>query len=132
MKALIALAIAGTIAVASCKAADSYSMEATVTLHKETNQYEAAARVCKLVDRRTKQAEEVISRPKVVSTRGTPGSFYVGSGPSDPNYRKSENVTMDVTWPNEGERNIATCTIIVKRGDSVLAKSKMQVSVSEK
>ncbi len=126
------MAVAGCIAVVSSRAADSYSMGATITLHKETKQYEVFAQVCKLVDRRSGQTEEVIARPRTDSALGAPATFYVGSSPSEPAYRKSENVTMDVDWPKEGENNSATCTIVVKRGNKLVAKSKLQVSVQEK
>jgi hypothetical protein len=132
MKTLMkSLALVIVVAVVSAKGADSYSVEATITLHKETKQYEAVGRVCKLVDRMTKQVEVVIARPSVISTMGSPGSFYVGSSRSDRNYRKLENVTMDVTWPKEGNQGFAVCTVIVKRGDRVLSKSQMQMIVAE-
>jgi hypothetical protein len=132
MKTLIALAIGGIVAAASCGAADLYSMEATISLHKQVKQYEASARVCRLVDRRGHQAEEVVSRPRVMSSVGSRGSFYVGCDRSSPDYKKLENVSMDVFWPEDGEAGYAICTITVKRGDRVVAKSKMQVTVGEK
>lgn len=132
MKTLIAFGIVGTLAVVSCIAADSYSVEATITLHKKTKQYEATGRVCKLTDRGAEQVEEVITRPRVISTVGSPGSFYVGVEPSNPNYQNQENVTMDVNWPKEGEGSFAVCTIIVKRGDKVASKSKLRVTVNER
>jgi len=132
MKILTAFVIAGIVAASSCKGADLYSIEATVTLHKETKKYEAAARVCRLVDQKGRQKEEVVSQPRVISSLGSPGSFYVGCDRSSPAYRKLENVSMDVIWPDEGEAGFAVCTITVKRGDRIVARSKIEVSVGEK
>jgi hypothetical protein len=132
MKTLISVVIAGAVMVISCNAADLYSMEATVTLHKEAKQYEAAARVYRLVDRKEGQAEELVTQPRVLSAVGSPGSFYVGPDRSSLSYRKLENVSMDVAWPSEGQTGFAVCTIVVRRGDRVLAKSKMQVAIDQK
>jgi hypothetical protein len=132
MKPLIALAILGIGAAISCEAADLYSIEATVTPHKEAKQHEAAARVYRLVDRGVGQLEELVAQPRVLSTVGSPGSFYAGPDRASSNYRKLESVSMDMAWPNQQEAGFAVCTITVKRGDRVLAKSKMQVTIDQK
>jgi len=86
-------------------------------------------RVCRLLENDGKLREEVVARPKVLSSPGSPGSFYVGLGRTDSNYPNEENVTMDVSWPKEGESGFAICTITVKRGDKIVSKSKTQVQV---
>jgi hypothetical protein len=133
MKSLIALIAATTFifTLPLAVTAASYSTEATVTLHKDKNQYEVAGRVCRLIEQEGMLTEEVIARPKVLSSPGSPASFYVGLGHSDRNYPNEENVTMDVSWPKKGERGFAICTITIKRGDKIVSKSKTQVQVGD-
>jgi len=131
MKNLIRLIVTTSFifTIALSVTAASYSTEAIITLNKDKTQYEVAGRVSKLVEQNGKFTEEVIASPKVLSAPGSPGSFYVGLGRSHPNYPNKDNVTMDVSWPKDGETGFAICTITVKRGDRIVSKSKMQVNV---
>jgi hypothetical protein len=114
-----------------CKAADSYSIEATITPLRDGRQYEATARICRLVDQNGIQRQELLSNPRILSTMGEPGSFYVGPDRKSSNYKKIENIAMQVDWPQGGQEGFAVCTIVVKRGDKVISKSKTQVMVGK-
>jgi hypothetical protein len=114
-----------------CHAADSYSIEATITPLRHEGQYEAVARVCRLVDRNGVQTEELLSKPRIVSSAGETGSFYVGPDRNNSNYKKVENISMQVVWPKENQPGAAICTIVVKRGDKIVTRSRMQITLNE-
>jgi hypothetical protein len=114
-----------------CHAADSYSIEATIKPLLQDGQYEAVARICRLVERNGVQTEEVLSKPRIVSTAGEPGSFYVGPDRNNSNYKKVENISMEVLWPKENQPGVAICKIVVKRGDKIITRSKMEITLNE-
>jgi hypothetical protein len=129
MKSLFAVTVAAAISIGSVCAYDAYSMDAAITLNKETKEYQVFAKVLKVGDGKKKDSEEIVARPRIVSARGVPASFYVGPAATDRAYRKSENISMEVSWP---EDSTATCTITVKRGDKLLARSKTQLNLQDK
>lgn len=125
MNKLAALVFTLTLAVASPSMAASYSTEATLTLNKGKARYEVAGRVCRLVEREGALTEEVIARPKVISTPGASGSFYAGADRSEKEFANQENVSMDVFWPEEKD-SFVICTITVRRGDAILSRTSMK------
>ena len=131
MKNHIAILVASLTAVTSTFAA-FYSTEATITQLKDKTQYEAVVRVSKLVERDGQFEEEWIAQPKVTFLPGWPASLYSGLQPSNPNYKNEDNVSVDVSWPTAPEDGFALFTVIVKRGDKVVSKSKMKVKVDDK
>jgi hypothetical protein len=119
-------------AVVSTAVAATYSTEATMTRQQDKGTYEVVVRVSRLVDRNGKVTETLISQPKVTSSPGVPASLYSGLQPPNRDYRKEENVSVDVSWPEAGKRDFAVCTVSVKLGDKIVSKTKMQVMVEEK
>jgi len=94
--------------------------------------YEVVVRVAQLVERDGKITEKVISQPRLTSSPGVPASLYAGLQPGNRDYKKEENVSVDVSWPEAGKRDFAVCTVSIKRGDQLVSKTKMQVTVEEK
>jgi hypothetical protein len=132
MKKLIVILVAAACAVAGTAIAATYSTEATMTRQKDKGTYEVIVSVSQLVKRGDKIAEEVIARPKITSSPGVPAGLYSGLQPSDRDYTKKENVSVDVSWPEAGKRDFAVCTVVVRLGDKIVSKTKMQVTVEEK
>lgn len=132
MKKLIAVLIATACAVASTTVAATYSTEATMTRQKDKGTYEVVVRVSQLIERNGKVTEELIDQPKITSSPGVPAGLHSGVQPSDRDYRKKENVSVDVSWPEAGKKDFAVCTVVVKLGDRIVSKTKMQVTVEEK
>ena len=118
--------------IASTAVAASYSTEATMTRQKDKGTYEVDVRVSDLSERDGRNTEEVIARPRITSSPGVPAGLYCGLKPSDRDYAKKENVSVDVAWPEAGKRGFAVCTIVVKLGDKIVSKTKTQVTVEEK
>jgi hypothetical protein len=85
--------------------------------------------VSQLIERGGKLTEQVIARPRITSAPGVPAGLYCGLQPNQPNYKKEENIRLDVSWPESGQSGFAICTIIVKRGDDVVSKSRLKVQV---
>jgi hypothetical protein len=131
MKKFISVLIATACAVATTAAAASYSTEATMTRQKDKGTYEVTVRVSSLAERDGKISEKLIEQPKITSSPGVPASLYCGLQPSAPDYRKQENVSVEVSWPESGKRDFAVCTVVVKLGDKIVSKSKLQVVVDE-
>jgi hypothetical protein len=132
MKKFIVILVATACAVASTAVAATYSTEATMTRQKDKGTYEVVVRVSQLVKRGDKVAEELIARPKITSSPGVPAGLYSGLQPSDRDYKRKENVSVDVSWPEAGKRDFAVCTVVVKLGNELVSKTKMQVTVEEK
>jgi len=131
MKKLIVILFAAACAAASSAVAATYSTEATMTRQKDKGTYEVVVSVSQLVKRGDKVAEELIARPKITSAPGVPAGLYCGLQPSDRDYTKQENVSVEVSWPETGKRDFAVCTVVVKLGDKLVSKTKMQVTVEE-
>lgn len=132
MKKYIALLIVSFCIFAATAFATSYSTEATMTRQKDKGTYTVSIRVCRLVEQDGKITEQLIAQPKVISGPGVPASMYSGLQPSNSNYQKEENVSVDVSWPKVGESDFATCTVTVKLGDNVVSKSRFQVTENER
>lgn len=132
MNKLIALLIVTACAVASPAIAATYSTEATMTRQKDKGTYEVVVRVSRLIERQGKVTEELIERPRITSSPGVPASLHCGLPPSDRDYTQRENVSVEVSWPEAGTRDFAVCTVVVKLGDQLVSKTKMQVTVEEK
>ena len=124
--------IATACALASTVVAANYSTEATMTRQKDKNTYEVVVTVSQLVKRGDKVAEEIIARPKITSSPGVPAGLYSGLQPSDRDYNTKESVSVEVSWPEAGGKDFAVCTVVVKLGDELVSKTKMQVTVEGK
>jgi len=109
----------------------SYSTEATIAPMKSKGRCEVVVRVSQLVERDGKLTEELISQPKIRTGFGVPASLYSGLQPAQPNYQNEDNVSVDVSWPEAGKNGLAYCTVMIKRGDIVVSKSKLQVRVED-
>jgi hypothetical protein len=132
MKKFIALLVAAASAVAFTAVAENYSTEATITPHKDKGTYDLVVRISQLIEQAGKQSEKLISQPRINTAPGVPASLYVGPSPAQADYQTAENISMDVSWPKAGESGVAFCTIIVKRGDKIVSKSKFQLKVDDK
>ena len=130
MKTLIAFAVVCSLMALSCSAADCYSVKATMTLDKDTGEYETAVQVAKLITRGSEQIEEVISSPRVHAKVGSPAWFFSGVDSSSTKCRGIESVNVEASWP-EKEAGLAQCTVIVKRGGRVLSKYETKVSTKQ-
>jgi hypothetical protein len=131
MKKHIALLIVTLTTITGTVFASSYSTEATITRQKDKNTYTVVVRVSRLVEQGGKLTEQVIAQPRVISSPGHPASMYQGLQAPNPNYKKEENVSVDVGWPEAGKSGFALCTVTVKLGDQTVSKSKLQVIVDE-
>lgn len=100
-----------------------------MSLQKDEGTYNVAVRVSQLVERDGKVVEQLISQPRIKSAPGVPATLYTGSQPSNPNYANEDNVTVDVSWPYPKESGTALCAIVIKRGDKVVYKSRLQLQV---
>jgi hypothetical protein len=126
--ALLVIALTTTSATAF---AASYSTEATMTRQKDKDTYTVIVRVSRLVERDGKFTEQLFAKPTIISKPGHPATMYQGLQAPNPDYQKEENVSVDVAWPEAGKSGFADCTVIVKLGDKIVSKSKLQVTVSE-
>lgn len=132
MKKLLTLVSLAVCTVANVALAANYSTEATLTRQKEKGTYEVVVRVSQLVERNGVQVEELINQPKIISSPGVPASLYSGAQRSDSDYSRKENVSVEVSWPAVGKRDFAICKVVVKLGDRIVSKTKMQVAIDEK
>src|SRR4051794_17285077 len=106
MKQILALFLLSASLTSSALAA-SYLTEATLIFHKNTDQYAVEARVCRLHQSKGQLREEVIARPRAVSSPGTPASFFAGPDSDHSTDKKALGVTMDVSWPKPSEGGFA-------------------------
>ena len=109
--------------------AASYSTEATMSLQKDEGTYLVEVKISELTEKNGQVAERVISRPRLLSSPGVPATLHQGMSTNDPGYTNDENVTVDVSWPYPNESGTAFCSVTLKRGDSILTKSKMQLKI---
>ena len=85
---------------------------------------------CRVWSRRTgRSKEQLIAAPKIKTAPGVPATLYTGLQPTDPNYAKEENVTVDVSWPYPNESGTAFCVVTIKLGTQVMSKSRLQLEV---
>jgi len=130
MKQLVACLFAAVCA-ATTVTAQSYSTVATMKHITGTDHYVVDAVISQLVDQDGRQVEKVISRPSVQTSAGLPASLYVGPTEKDATYQTEDNINMDVMWPKPGEDGMATCSVVVKRGDKITSKIKFQLQVED-
>ena len=131
MKRFIALLFAAAAVTTTCVAA-TYSTEATITQQKDKGSYLVDVRVLLLVEQVGQLAEHLVARPRIESAPGVPASLYQGPQPSQPNYQKEENVSVDVSWPEAGKGGFAVCSVTVKIGNKVVSKSKFKMEIDGK
>ena len=132
MGKLIAVLLVTACAVANPAVAATYSTEATMTRQKDKGTYEVVVRVSRLIEQDGKVTEELIDQPRITSSPGVPASLHCGLQPSDRDYTKRENVSVEVSWPEAGTRDFAVCAVVVKLGDKIVSKTKMQVTVEDR
>jgi hypothetical protein len=132
MKMLLTLLLATTCLATPAAFGAAYSTEATMTQKKDKGRYLVEVQVMQLVERDGQLVEQVIARPRIDSAPGVPASLYQGLQPTHPNYQKEENVTVDVSWPEAGKTGFAHCSVTVKLGDKVVAKSKLKIEVESR
>ena len=132
MNKLITLLLATACVAAGTAVAASYSTEATMTRQKDKGTYEVVVRVSRMVEQNGRVIEELSEQPKITCAPGVPASLHCGVQPSDRDYKKRENVSVDVSWPEAGKQDFAVCTVVVKLGDRIVSKTKARVTVEER
>jgi hypothetical protein len=129
MQKLTLLFLAATLGTVRVTIAAAYSTEATMSLQKDEGTYLVEVKISELTEKNGQVTERVIARPRLLSSPGAPATLHQGMSPSDPDYANDENVTVDVSWPYPNESGTAFCSVILKRGDSILSKSRMQLKI---
>jgi len=129
MKNYLAPIIAAVAVLSYTAVAASYSTEATLTPLTDEGKYKVDVRVSRLVEQDGKLVEKLIAQPRILSGLGCPASCYQGLQPANPDYQKQENVSVDVSWPYPSESGVAFCTVIVKQGDEVVSKSRLELQI---
>lgn len=100
-----------------------------MSLQKDNGTYLVEVKVSELTEQNGKVSERVISRPRILSAPGVPATLYSGPRPGNRGYANEENIAVDVSWPYPNESGTAFCSVIVKRGDSIVSKSRMQLKI---
>ena len=131
MKTLLALLLASSFQLL-CRGAESYSTEINMTSQKDKGVYEVVVQVSELHEQDGKITEKSIGQPRLQSPFGSPSSIRIGPDNQSPDFEKEPNVTVDVSWPKQGEPGAPLCTVTIKRGDKVVSRSKLQFSLKEK
>jgi hypothetical protein len=126
---LITLLITTACLLGRTLVADTYSTEATMSVQKDEGTYNVDVRVSRLLDKDGKTVEQLIEAPRITSGPGVPGTLYTGPKLTDPDYATKENVTVDVSWPYPNETGIAFCAVTIRRGNTIVSKSKFQLKV---
>jgi len=126
---LISLLITTACLLGRTLVADTYSTEATMSVQKDEGTYNVDVRVSRLLDKDGKTVEQLIEAPRITSGPGVPGTLYTGPKLTDPDYATKENVTVDVSWPYPNETGIAFCAVTIRRGNTIVSKSKFQLKV---
>jgi hypothetical protein len=110
-------------------AAISYSTEAAITPMPDSDRYRVDVTVSRLFQKNGRLVEEVVGRPRIDSSEGCGATFHQGPSPGTPEYTTQDNLTVDVSWPYPNESGTALCAVIVKHGDTVVSKSKLQLRI---
>ena len=126
MAALLGIAL---LASSPPSANAAYSTEATITPLADKGQYKVDVTISRLTQAHGRLAEEVIARPQIESNLGCGASFYQGPSHGTPGYKTQDNFRVDVSWPYPNESGTAFCTVLVKHGETVVSKSKLQLSI---
>jgi len=130
MKAFLALLVASSFQLL-CGGAESYSTEFNMTSQKNKGVYEVVVQVSELHEQDGKITEKSIGQPRLQSPFGSPSSIRIGPDSQSPDFEKEPNVTVDVSWPKQGEPGAALCTVTIKRGEKVVSRSKMQFAFKD-
>src|SRR5207249_8516696 len=117
---LITLLLVSVCLAVSRGSAASYSTDATLSLQKEEGILNVDVRVSRLVEQDGGSAEQLVAAPKIKTAPGVPATLYTGLQPTDPNYAKEENVSVDVSWPYPNETGTAFCVVTIKRGSQIV------------
>ena len=126
---LVRILITTACLVGQTLVADIYSTEATMSPQKDEGTYNVDVRVSRFLDKGGKMVEELVEAPRITSGPGVPGTLYTGPKLTDPDYANKENVTVDVSWPYPNETGIAFCAVTIRRGDTIVSKSKFQLKI---
>jgi hypothetical protein len=129
MKKIITFLFVSTLTLAAIAADVYYSTVATIAPLMDKGQYKVDVRVSRLVEQDGKFVEKLIAQPRLLSGLGCPASLYQGLQPSNPDYQKQENVSVDVSWPYPDESGVAYCTVTVKLGDKLVSKTKVELQI---
>ncbi len=129
MKKLTAILVATACAIASTAVAATYSTEATMSLQKDEGKFDVVVRVSRLLEQDGKLVEQLVAEPRIHSAPGVPATLYTGLQPANPDYASQENVTVDVSWPYPNESGTAFCVVIVKQGNEIVSKSRLQLKI---
>ncbi len=129
MQKLTLLFLAAALGSAPIAIAATYSTDATMSLQKDAGTYLVEVRICELTEKNGKVTERIISQPRLLSAPGVPATLYSGAQPGKSGYAKTENVTVDVSWPYPNESGTAFCSVTIRRGDSIVSKSRMQLKI---
>jgi hypothetical protein len=132
MKNFLIIIIGAAVVLSYTAFAASYSTEATITPLMDKGEYKVDVRISRLVEQDGKLVENLISEPRIRSGLGCAASYYQGLQPTNPDYQKQENFSIDVSWPYPNESGVAFCTIVVKQGDKVVSKSRLQLQITGK
>ncbi|HTV39995.1 MAG TPA: hypothetical protein VMF08_05435 [Candidatus Sulfotelmatobacter sp.] len=130
MKHCQIFAIAAAAFLSQAAIAAPYLTEATITPLPDQGQYRVDVRISRLIEQDGKQVEELLSKPRILSSVGCPASFYQGLDSANPDYRNQDNVRVDVSWPYPKESGLAYCTVTIKHGDQLESESKMQLEIT--
>jgi hypothetical protein len=129
MQKFIVICVAAAFAVAPVTIAATYCTDATMSLQKEEGIYNVVVRVSELIEKDGKVTERLIGEPRIQSSPGVPATLRSGVEPGDPNYSHEENLIVDVSWPYPNESGTAFCTVVIRRGDSIVSKSRLQLKI---
>ncbi len=129
LKAIILVIIGALFSVVVSASAANYSTEATISHHRTEGTYLVEVRVLELIEQNGKLTERIIAAPRIQSAPGFPASLDSGSKPGEPGYGTSESVHVDVAWPFPNESGDALCEVIVKKGPTIVARSRFQLKI---
>jgi hypothetical protein len=93
----IAFLIATLATFANTTFAASYSTEATMTRETAKNTYTVIVRVSRLVERDGKLTEQLIARPRIISSPGGPASMYQGLQSPDPETWRRDSIKIQAS-----------------------------------
>jgi len=130
MKSGQILLIAGATLFSYAAMAVPYLTEATITPIPDNGQYRVEVSISRLIQKDGKQVEELVAKPRILSSLGCPASLYQGLQPENPDYPNQDNVRVNVSWPYPKESGMAYCTVIVKHGSELESESQFQLKIS--